>query len=78
MNTKYNKHFTRYIILYDANIRVVREIEIYKASRPDLPFRLNFMAYDKSVESQVYMTSIKDENRAFDKLIQEKNVSFVR
>jgi len=63
----------RYIILYDANIRVVREIEIYKASRPNLPFRLNFMQYDKSVESQVYMTSIKDENRAFDKLIQEKN-----
>lgn len=59
-----------YIILYEPDLKFIREVELYQAS-------LNlakcfFMYYGESVEEQIYLSSIKQEKDAFTKLIREK------
>ena len=51
----------------------IREIEVYKATHcVGLPLRVYFMMYDNSVEEQQYLTQLKKEKQAFERLIFEK------
>ncbi|CAM5086920.1 unnamed protein product [Natator depressus] len=62
----------RYVLLYDAELTFVRQLEIYKASRPGNPLRVYFLIYGGSTEEQRYLTVLRKEKEAFEKLIREK------
>ncbi|NWJ01581.1 XPF endonuclease, partial [Crypturellus undulatus] len=65
----------RYVVLYDAELSFVRQLEIYRASRPGKPLRqveVYFLIYGGSTEEQRYLTSLRKEKEAFEKLIREK------
>ncbi|XP_077172572.1 DNA repair endonuclease XPF [Paroedura picta] len=62
----------RYVVLYDAELSFVRQLEIYKASRPGKPLRVYFLIYGGSTEEQRYLTTLRKEKEAFEKLIREK------
>jgi len=63
----------KYVILYDARMEFVRQLEVYKASQPGVPLRVYFMFYNTSVEEQRYLTTLRMENEAFEVLIQQKS-----
>ncbi|KAM6351415.1 DNA repair endonuclease XPF isoform 3-T3 [Alca torda] len=62
----------RYVVLYDAELTFVRQLEIYKASRPGKPLRVYFLIYGGSTEEQRYLTALRKEKEAFEKLIRER------
>ncbi|XP_043379772.1 DNA repair endonuclease XPF isoform X1 [Chelonia mydas] len=62
----------RYVVLYDAELTFIRQLEIYKASRPGNPLRVYFLIYGGSTEEQRYLTVLRKEKEAFEKLIREK------
>ncbi|XP_016051705.1 PREDICTED: DNA repair endonuclease XPF [Miniopterus natalensis] len=62
----------RYVVLYDAELTFVRQLEIYRASRPGRPLRVYFLIYGGSTEEQRYLTALRKEKEAFEKLIREK------
>ncbi|MBN3288255.1 XPF endonuclease, partial [Polyodon spathula] len=62
----------RYVVLYDAELSFVRQLEVYKASRPGKPLRVYFLIYGGSVEEQRYLTALRREKEAFEHLIREK------
>ncbi|XP_055328832.1 DNA repair endonuclease XPF-like [Paramacrobiotus metropolitanus] len=62
----------RYIVLYDLDMTVVRQIEVHKATHPSLPLRVYFVMYADSVEEQRYLTTLRIEKQAFEHLIREK------
>ncbi|XP_068100819.1 DNA repair endonuclease XPF isoform X2 [Hyperolius riggenbachi] len=61
----------RYVILYDAEISFVRQLEIYRASKLKT-LRVYFLIYGGSTEEQRYLTSLRKEKEAFEQLIREK------
>ncbi|KAG8432939.1 hypothetical protein GDO86_017269 [Hymenochirus boettgeri] len=61
----------RYIVLYDAELSFVRQLEIYRASKQK-SLRVYFLIYGGSTEEQRYLTSLRKEKEAFEKLIREK------
>ncbi|XP_041359609.1 DNA repair endonuclease XPF-like isoform X2 [Gigantopelta aegis] len=62
----------RYIILYDADMQFVRQIEVYRASHPGVSLRVYFLLYSSSVEEQKYLTTLRKEKEAFEYLIKQK------
>ncbi|SAM07091.1 hypothetical protein [Absidia glauca] len=64
----------RYIIMYDPNPAFIRRVEVYRAMNPSLQVRVYFMVYDNSVEEQKYLSLIRKEKEAFEKLIREKSI----
>ncbi|CAG8539747.1 12641_t:CDS:10 [Ambispora leptoticha] len=63
----------KFIIIYHPDPAFVRRVEVYKASNPNLSIRVYFMMYENSVEEQRYLTSIRKEKEAFERLIREKS-----
>ncbi|XP_068161430.1 DNA repair endonuclease XPF [Antennarius striatus] len=61
-----------FVVLYDAEVSFVRQLEIYKANRPGKPLRVYFLIYGGSTEEQKYLTSLSKEKKAFEHLIREK------
>ncbi|XP_028990797.1 DNA repair endonuclease XPF [Betta splendens] len=61
-----------FVVLYDAELSFVRQLEVYKASRPGKPLRVYFLIYGGSTEEQKYLTTLSKEKRAFEHLIREK------
>nr|XP_033770809.1 DNA repair endonuclease XPF isoform X2 [Geotrypetes seraphini] len=62
----------RYVVLYDTELSFVRQLEIYRASRPGKPLRVYFLIYGGSTEEQRYLTTLRKEKEAFEQLIREK------
>ena len=73
LNLLYNIR-PKYIILYDNELKFVRELEIYKITNPLLDLRIYFLIYTNSCEEQRYLTSIRCEKEAFELLIKQKAV----
>ncbi|XP_067027510.1 DNA repair endonuclease XPF-like isoform X1 [Acropora muricata] len=67
----------RYVILYDAQMQFIRQLEVFKASRPGIPLRVYFLIYTGSVEEQKYLTTLRREKEAFEMLIKEKGTMVV-
>ncbi|KAK3753140.1 hypothetical protein RRG08_024418 [Elysia crispata] len=67
----------KYVILYDADMSLVRQLEVYRATRPGKPLRVYFMMYKGSVEEQRYLTTLRKEKEAFEYLIREKATMFI-
>ncbi|KAM9716407.1 DNA repair endonuclease XPF [Menidia menidia] len=61
-----------FVVLYDAELSFVRQLEIYKANRPGKPLRVYFLIYGGSTEEQKYLTALSKEKKAFEHLIREK------
>ncbi|XP_037318967.2 DNA repair endonuclease XPF [Pungitius pungitius] len=61
-----------FVVLYDAEIGFVRQLEIHKASRPGKTLRVYFLIYGGSTEEQKYLTALSKEKKAFERLIREK------
>ncbi|KAI9012720.1 hypothetical protein BC832DRAFT_589708 [Gaertneriomyces semiglobifer] len=65
-----------WIVLYDPDVGFVRRVELYKAtySSPGNPLKVYFLVYESSVEEQRYLSHIRKEKAAFEKLIREKSI----
>jgi DNA excision repair protein ERCC-4 len=50
-------------------------LQVYKCSNPGLGVRVYFMMYSDSVEEQRYLSGLRREKNAFERLIREKSVS---
>ncbi|KAJ7984723.1 hypothetical protein DPEC_G00357710 [Dallia pectoralis] len=61
-----------FVVLYDAELGFVRQLEVYKATRPGKSLRVYFLIYGGSTEEQRYLTSLGKEKHAFEHLIREK------
>ncbi|CAF1127805.1 unnamed protein product [Adineta ricciae] len=66
------KYRPRFVILYDASLTFVRQLEVFKATNPTHPLRIYFLLYGKSIEEQRYLLSVKKEKEAFENLVREK------
>uniref|UniRef100_T1J6Q8 DNA repair endonuclease XPF n=1 Tax=Strigamia maritima TaxID=126957 RepID=T1J6Q8_STRMM len=62
----------QYVVIYDANISCIRQLEVYQASNPEITVTVYFLVYSGSVEERRYLTTLSRENKAFELLIQEK------
>ncbi|KAI5452177.1 DNA repair protein RAD16 [Naganishia albida] len=63
----------RFVVMYDPDPAFVRRIEVYKCSNPGLGVRVYFMMYSDSVEEQRYLSGLRREKNAFERLIREKS-----
>ncbi|RKP23345.1 hypothetical protein SYNPS1DRAFT_30917 [Syncephalis pseudoplumigaleata] len=63
-----------HIIIYDPNPMLVRQVEMYQAQHADQLARVYFMLYADSVEEQRYLSDIRREKAAFERLIHENSV----
>mmetsp|Transcript_521 Transcript_521/g.1858 ORF Transcript_521/g.1858 Transcript_521/m.1858 type:complete len:780 (+) Transcript_521:660-2999(+) len=61
-----------YVLIYDADLAFVRELEVYKASHPRAAARIYFLMYEASVESQKYLSTVNREKQAFESLIMQR------
>ncbi|CAJ0963424.1 unnamed protein product [Ranitomeya imitator] len=59
----------RYVVLYDAELSFVRQLEIHRASKQKT-LRVYFLIYGGSTEEQRYLTSLRKEKEAFEQLIR--------
>ncbi|KAM9838116.1 DNA repair endonuclease XPF [Aulostomus maculatus] len=66
-----------FVVLYDAELSFVRQLEIYKACRPGKPLRVYFLIYGGSTEEQKYLTALSKEKKAFEHLIREKSAMVI-
>ncbi|CDH49119.1 mus38-like protein [Lichtheimia corymbifera JMRC:FSU:9682] len=63
-----------FVIMYDPDPTFIRRLEIYRASHQEVDIRVYFMLYENSVEEQNYLSMIRKEKEAFEKLIREKSI----
>lgn len=61
-----------FVVLYDAELSFVRQLEIYKANRAGKPLRVYFLIYGGSTEEQKYLTALSKEKKAFEHLIRSE------
>ncbi|CAG8468790.1 14528_t:CDS:10 [Cetraspora pellucida] len=64
----------KYIIIYHPDQRFVRRVETFRAIHPGISCKVYFMVYENSVEEQRYLSAIRKEKEAFEKLIHENSV----
>ncbi|KAJ3403968.1 hypothetical protein HDV05_007444, partial [Chytridiales sp. JEL 0842] len=63
----------RWVVMYDPDVGFVRRLEVYKTLHKERNLKLYFMVYDNSVEEQRYLSAIRKEKDAFERLIREKS-----
>ncbi|KAJ3269576.1 DNA repair endonuclease XPF [Terramyces sp. JEL0728] len=63
----------KWIVMYDANVEAVRQIECYKSMYPAYNITVYFMVYENSIQEQYYLTNLRKEKEAFEKLINLKS-----
>ncbi|XP_076298150.1 DNA repair endonuclease XPF mei-9 isoform X1 [Lasioglossum baleicum] len=71
------EHTPRNIIMYVGDISAVRQIEVYQNNNPSIDLKVYFLIYGGAVEEQEYLTSLRREKEAFDKLINVKKIMVV-
>lgn len=64
----------RFIIMFEPNQEFIRRVEVYRSLSPGLAVRVYFMLYQKSAEEVKYLTSLRKEKDAFERLIKERGV----
>eukprot|EP00043_Microstomoeca_roanoka_P007242 m.69795 g.69795 ORF g.69795 m.69795 type:complete len:1181 (-) comp13750_c0_seq8:1060-4602(-) len=62
------------IIFYDMELGCLREVESYQSIRPDINIEVRLMVYQSSFQEQSYLSSIRHEKEAFERMIQSKRV----
>ena len=61
-----------FVILYDADLALVRQVEVYKVTQPGRPVRMYILAYEDAVEEEKFRLSSEREKKAFKDLIRER------
>ncbi|OQR98626.1 DNA repair endonuclease XPF [Achlya hypogyna] len=61
-----------HVVLYDPDVGFIRELEVYHAHYASAPLCVYFMLYEESAERQAYLTEVRREKEAFEKLIRQK------
>lgn len=61
-----------FVVLYDAELSFVRQLEVHRAGRPGKPLRVYFLIYGGSTEEQRYLTALSHEKKAFELLIRSE------
>lgn len=61
-----------FVVLYDADVSLVRQTELYKASHPGYPVRLYILAYNDTLEEEKFSGGIAKEKDGFKGLIRER------
>lgn len=61
-----------FIIMYNADVAVVRQVEIFKAESPGRAVRLYLMVYEDPIDEDRYVNVMTREKRAFKSLIRER------
>lgn len=64
-----------YVIMYGADVSAIRQLEVYQNNNPSINLKIYFLVYGGSVEEQGYLTSLRREKEAFEKLIMTKAVN---
>ncbi|XP_013776603.1 DNA repair endonuclease XPF-like [Limulus polyphemus] len=64
--------YPKYIVMYDADVGVVRQLEIYQAFRPHLSVQVYLLMYQGSAEEQRYLTALRKEKEAFEYLMKKR------
>ncbi|PXF47561.1 DNA repair endonuclease XPF [Gracilariopsis chorda] len=67
-----NEYHPAVVILYNADISLIRQVEVYKAAHPGRPVRLYVLAYEDAVEEERFRHSSAREKAAFKTLIRER------
>ncbi|KAF9804280.1 hypothetical protein IEO21_09434 [Rhodonia placenta] len=62
----------RFIVMFEPNLEFIRRIEVYRNSNPGLGVRVYFMMYKLSCEEGKYLTGLRREKEAFERLIKER------
>ena len=62
------------IIIYTPDLEVIRTIELFKLDNSEEKIKVFFFMYSDSIEEQKYLTQVRREKEAFEKLIQTKSV----
>ncbi|KAF7794882.1 hypothetical protein EIP86_006025 [Pleurotus ostreatoroseus] len=62
----------RYIIMFEPNLEFVRRVEVYKRSVPGLGVRVYLMIYNLSFEEAKYLSGVRKEKDAFERIIKER------
>jgi len=60
------------IIMYDPDIALTRQIELYAAQNSKVPLRVYLLRYEASPEMDKYQNMVLRERKAFEDLIQSK------
>ena len=63
-----------FVIMYDANPTLTRQLELYAAARPNKVIRVYFLVYEGSVEERRYLDDVERERSAFQRLIEHKSL----
>ncbi|XP_024534735.1 DNA repair endonuclease UVH1 isoform X1 [Selaginella moellendorffii] len=61
-----------YVIVYDPDMKFVREMEVFKAKHPQRRLKVYFLFYEESTEGKKFEASIQRETTAFETLIRQK------
>ena len=64
----------KYIIMYDPDPNLTRELEVYAAEHSEFSVRVYFLVYEGSVEERCYLASVEQERHAFRQLIEHKSL----
>ncbi|KAH7103448.1 hypothetical protein BKA62DRAFT_696946 [Auriculariales sp. MPI-PUGE-AT-0066] len=62
----------RFIVIFEPNQEFIRRVEVYRSLNPSLHVRIYFMVYEKSTEEVKFLTSIRKEKDAFERIIKER------
>ncbi|KAG8035797.1 hypothetical protein G9C98_001453 [Cotesia typhae] len=66
-----------FIIMYGVDISSIRQLEVYQNNNPSIALKIFFLVYGGSVEEQGYLTALRREKEAFDKLINTKTTMVI-
>jgi DNA excision repair protein ERCC-4 len=66
----------QFIVLFEPEMSLIRQIEIFKARHKGYPLRVYLTTYKNSIEEQKFKSTVRKEQEAFEKLIKEKAVRF--
>ena len=67
------KDTIEYIILFDPLIELIRKLEMYQAINANQQLEIYFLMYKDSIEQQKYLSNLKNEQKAYEELIQQKS-----
>ncbi|RKP19690.1 hypothetical protein ROZALSC1DRAFT_28734, partial [Rozella allomycis CSF55] len=72
-----NEFMPDFIILMEPHLETIRFIETFNATFKEHSLRIYLFSYEYSAEEQKYLTSVRREKDAFQRLIREKSVMAV-
>lgn len=61
-----------FVVLYNSELAVVRQVEVYKAMHPGRPVRMYILAYEGSQEEYRFQCAATREKNSFKSLIRER------